>query len=60
MNKSSEVFISILTPSWNRLEFLQTLIDSLINQSYKNFEWVIGNDGSTDGTNDEANERITK
>lgn len=52
MNKSSEVFISILTPSWNRLEFLQTLIDSLINQSYKNFEWVIGNDGSTDGTNE--------
>ena len=40
--------ISVLTPSWDRAEFLPKLIKSLKNQTFKRFEWVIGNDGSTD------------
>jgi len=43
-------YISILTPSFNRVKFLPTLIQSLQDQTFKNFEWVIGNDGSSDGT----------
>jgi glycosyltransferase involved in cell wall biosynthesis len=42
--------ISIITPSWNREYFLKKLADSLIAQSSKNFEWIVGNDGSTDNT----------
>ncbi len=42
--------ISIMTPTWNREQFLKKLATSLISQTYKNFEWIIGNDGSTDNT----------
>ena len=44
--------ISVLTPSWDRVKFLPTLIKSLKNQTFKKFEWIIGNDGSTDGTHE--------
>lgn len=43
-------FFSILTPTHNREKFLLKLIDSLISQDFKNFEWVVANDGSTDNT----------
>ena len=42
--------ISVLTSSWNREKYLKILAKSLMKQSYKNFEWIIGNDGSDDGT----------
>jgi len=42
--------ISILTSSWNREKYLKKLTESLKKQSYKNFEWIVGNDGSDDGT----------
>jgi glycosyltransferase involved in cell wall biosynthesis len=42
--------ISIITPSWNRVKFLKKLARSLTLQKFKNFEWIIGNDGSTDTT----------
>lgn len=42
--------ISIITPSWNRVLFLKKLAKSLTLQKLKNFEWIIGNDGSTDET----------
>lgn len=48
--KNKKSLISIITPSWNREYFLKKLADSLIDQSFKNFEWIVGNDGSTDNT----------
>ena len=42
--------ISIVTSSWNREKYLKILVNSLKKQTYKNFEWVIGNDGSIDNT----------
>ena len=42
--------ISILTTSWNREKYLKKLAISLKKQSFKNFEWIISNDGSTDNT----------
>ena len=42
--------ISIITPSWNRVLFLKKLAKSLTLQKLKNFEWIVGNDGSTDNT----------
>lgn len=44
--------ISVLTPSWDRAKFLPMLISSLKKQTFKNFEWIIGNDGSSDGTHE--------
>lgn len=42
--------ITVFTPTYNRAYKLGTLYQSLIRQSCKDFEWVIVDDGSTDGT----------
>jgi len=52
MKKAQKPFFSVLTPAWNRADFLEILIDSLQGQTFQNFEWVIGNDGSTDGSHE--------
>lgn len=42
--------ISVLTPTHNRCESLRRLYRSLEASSYKEFEWIIVDDGSTDDT----------
>ncbi len=42
--------ISVITASYNRGRYLEKLIKSLSSQTFKNFEWIIGNDGSNDNT----------
>lgn len=42
--------ITILTPTYNRAYRLDTLYQSLIRQTCKDFEWIIVDDGSTDRT----------
>lgn len=42
--------ISIVIPAYNRWEFLQQAVASVIAQSYTNWELVVVDDGSTDGT----------
>lgn len=42
--------ISIITPTYNRASTLDRLFDSLLKQSCKDFEWIIVDDGSIDGT----------
>ena len=42
--------ISVVIPSYNRIEFLKRSIDSVINQTKKPLEIIVVDDGSTDGT----------
>jgi glycosyltransferase involved in cell wall biosynthesis len=44
--------VTIITPTYNRKLKLKELYKSLIKQNSYNFEWVIVDDGSTDGTNE--------
>jgi glycosyltransferase involved in cell wall biosynthesis len=50
--------ISILTSTYNRSYILSQLYESLKNQSIKDFEWIIVDDGSTDNTKDIVNKWI--
>lgn len=50
MTRSEEPFFSILTPSYNRATLLVDVFQSLVRQRFASFEWVIIDDGSTDGT----------
>lgn len=42
--------ITILTPTYNRANLLENCYKSLINQTNKEFKWLIIDDGSTDNT----------
>ncbi len=42
--------VSIVMSTYNRENLLPIAIDSMLNQSFKNFEFIIINDGSTDNT----------
>ncbi len=42
--------ISIITVSYNRVNTIESSIKSVINQDYKNIEYIVVDGGSTDGT----------
>lgn len=44
------VKITVFTPTYNRASTLQRVFDSLCNQTFLDFEWIIVDDGSTDKT----------
>lgn len=44
--------VTVLTPTFNRGGVLRSLWDSLQKQTVKDFEWLVVDDGSTDGTKD--------
>ena len=47
---------TVFTPTFNRKELLEKLYKSLQKQTYTDFEWLIVDDGSTDGTGEKVKE----
>ncbi len=44
--------VSIIMPTYNRADLLPRAIDSVLRQSYQDWELIVVNDASTDGTKD--------
>jgi len=55
-----EPLVSVLTPVYNGEPYLQECIESVLNQSYRNFEYIIVNNCSTDRTLEIASEFAKK
>lgn len=48
----TDALVSIIMPSWNTGSFIAESIQSVINQTYQNWELIIVDDCSTDNTDD--------
>ena len=48
--------ISIVVPVYNVRQYIEKCIDSIINQTYKNLEIILVDDGSTDGSGELCDE----
>ncbi len=47
---SHSVVISVIIPAYNAEQYLAETLDSVLAQTYRHFEVMIVNDGSTDRT----------
>jgi len=50
--------ISVIIPCYNQARYLPEAVESLVRQTYANWECIIVNDGSTDNTAEVANQLI--
>lgn len=50
MKTSKQRTISVITPTYNRQNLINNAIDSILAQSFEDFEMIIVDDGSTDST----------
>ena len=55
IQKKDKPLVSIIVPIYNVEKYLSECIDSIINQTYKNIEVILINDGSTDQSFEIAN-----
>jgi len=42
--------VSVIIPTYNRLPLLRKAVDSVLAQTFRDFELIVADDGSTDGT----------
>ena len=50
MNQPAAPFLTIITPVYNRASLLGACYESLCRQTELDFEWIVVDDGSTDGS----------
>ena len=54
MNEENPL-VSVIVTTYNRKELLKETLESILNQTFKNFELIVVDDGSTDNTKDIVN-----
>jgi glycosyltransferase involved in cell wall biosynthesis len=57
---STEPLVSVVTPVYNGEKYLRECIESVLNQTYRNWEYIIVNNRSTDRTLEFAQNYATK
>lgn len=60
MEKQNNYLVSIIMPSYNQGQYLAEALDSVLAQSYTNWECIIVDDGSHDNTKEVANSYSAK
>jgi len=56
MSQNNTPLVSIIIPAYNAELYIETAINSILNQSHQHFEIIIINDGSTDSTETVVNQ----
>jgi hypothetical protein len=57
---SSDIKVSVIMPVYNSGNYLKRAVDSILNQSLKEFELILVDDGSTDGSSERCDEYAQK
>lgn len=60
MNTDAQPFVSVVTPVYNGEKFLEECIESVLAQTYKNWEYIIVNNCSTDNSLEIAEQYVKK
>lgn len=50
MRRPQDTLVSVIMPAWNRAETVGRAVESVLAQSYANWELIVVDDGSDDGT----------
>ena len=50
LNDLNNPLISVLMPAYNAEKYIKEAIESILNQTFSNFEFIIIDDGSIDAT----------
>lgn len=54
------MIITVFTPTYNRSHLLPTLFESICRQTFKDFEWIVVDDGSSDNTQEVMEKIMTE
>ncbi|MBT5834455.1 MAG: glycosyltransferase family 2 protein, partial [Deltaproteobacteria bacterium] len=42
--------VTVILPTWNRAEWLETAVESVLTQTFRDYELIVVDDASTDST----------